>query len=161
MASAVNGLRQVVSDGTILGDIGAERLRLRRSAVVIGDVTCQSLSVDPDVSISGQVNVHKDAPARLRVDGDHASEDDMDEPRDSGEHDQSRAHGKEPRDRERNHKSSGESKKKGGGSKKESGGGSDRDRREKDDGGKEDAHRKKAKDGGDSQSSKSKSTSKH
>ncbi|CAN0516012.1 unnamed protein product, partial [Ectocarpus sp. 12 AP-2014] len=55
----------------------AERVRLRRSAIVIGNITCNSLSMDPDVSISGKLNVHVQAPSRLHLEGEEAPEDEV------------------------------------------------------------------------------------
>lgn len=67
---------QVVSDGTVVGNIQAERVRLRRSAIVIGNITCYSLSMDPDVSISGKLNVHIQAPSRLHLEGEEEAPED-------------------------------------------------------------------------------------
>lgn len=147
---------QIVSDGTIVGNIEAERLRLRRSALVIGNVTCQSLSVDPDVSINGKLNVHKEAPEKLRVDGEELPEEDN-----SSKDSKSRDTERERRTKEDENKSSGGSSKKDGNSKKDSGS-SDKDGRasQKDDRGKEDSAKKRTKDGGSSDSSKSKTSSK-
>lgn len=69
-------IHQVISDGTVIGDIQAERVRLRRNAVVIGNITCLSLSMDPDVSISGKLNVHLQAPSRLHLEGEEEAPED-------------------------------------------------------------------------------------
>lgn len=147
---------QIVSDGTIFGDIGAERLRLRRSAVVIGDVTCRSLSVDPDVSISGRLNIHREAPSRLRLEGEYTPEDEV---ADSGSDDAHDANDKTSRGHDRNHKSNLGANKRSGSSKKDNGN-KNKDRHEKGDKNKDDAHRIKAKDGDPSESGESKATKK-
>ncbi|CAM9246912.1 unnamed protein product [Ectocarpus fasciculatus] len=72
----IEHLREVVSDGTVVGNIQAERVRLRRSAIVIGNITCYSLSMDPDVSISGKLNVHIQAPSRLHLEGEEEAPED-------------------------------------------------------------------------------------
>lgn len=153
-----------MSDGTIIGDVESESLRLRRSAILIGGVTCQSLSMDPEVSISGKLNVHRKAPDRLHLEGDDAPEDEV---VDSSDANLRSGTEYKPRDDERHRsKSSGGSSKKDGSSKKEGGGG-DKERRERDDKGKDtdekskdEGHRKKPKEGGSSESSKSKTTTK-
>lgn len=160
MVGFVSWVHQIVSDGTIVGNIEAERLRLRRSALVIGDVTCHSLSVDPDVSIRGKLNVHKDAPDKLYLEGEDSPEEEVASSRDN----KSRETGIEKKSKEGKEsvaKSSGGSSKKDGNTKKENGSSDNsRDRREKEDRGKEDSHRKKSKDGGSGDSSKSKTTTK-
>lgn len=124
---------QVVSDGTVLGDIQAEKIRLRRSAIVIGNITCISLSMDPDVSISGALNVHKEAPSKLHLEGEEeAPEDEM---ADSSEN--IRASDSKTSDDEKRRNS-----KKEPSTKKESGS-TERDRRSKEDKGKDEPRKKK------------------
>ena len=144
---------QIVSDGKIIGNIQAERVRLRRSAIVVGNVTCLSLSLDPDVSISGKLNVHKDAPLKLHLEGEEAPENEVESVRlpDSNKSVDSEKH---------HSKSGGGSGRKEGSSKKDSGGG-DGERRQKEDKGKDkDDSRKKNKEGGSGESTKSKTSSK-
>lgn len=128
---------QVVSDGTIIGDVQAEKIRLRRSAVVIGNITCISLSMDPDVSVSGKLNVHKEAPSRLHLEGEEEAPED--EVADSLDNKSS--------DGEKRRPSKKEASKKEGGS-------AERDRRPKEDKGKDEPRKKK-----EGESSKSKTSS--
>eukprot|EP00904_Undaria_pinnatifida_P003110 jgi/Undpi1/127/HiC_scaffold_1.g00127.m1 len=149
----ISDLREIVSDGKIIGNIQAERVRLRRSAIVVGNVTCLSLSLDPDVSISGKLNVHKDAPLKLHLEGEEAPENEVESVRlpDSNKSVDSEKH---------HSKSGGGSGRKEGSSKKDSGGG-DGERRQKEDKGKDkDDSRKKNKEGGSGESTKSKTSSK-
>lgn len=136
--------RQVVSDGTIIGNIQAERVKLRRSAVVVGDVACLSLSMDSDVSISGVLNVHKESPSRLHLEGEEeASGDEGDNSLES----KSASGSKNVDDpKRRNSKKDGSSKKENGST--------ERDRRPKEDKGKDEPRKKK-----EGESSKSKSSS--
>lgn len=146
---------QIVSDGTIIGNIQAERVRLRRSAIVIGDVTCKSLTMDPDVSLSGKLNVHREAPNKLYLEGDEAPEDEV---ANTNDHPYVSDNGKSSSSEKRRSKSStGGSRKEDGG--KKEGSGSDRDRRHKQDKG-NDESRKKTKDSVSGDSSRSKPSSK-
>lgn len=150
--------RQIVSDGKIIGNIQAERVRLRRSAIVVGSVTCLSLSTDPDVSISGRLNVHKDAPQKLVLEGEEAPEDEVADSNESARLPDSN----KSVDSEKHHsKSGGGSGRKEGSSKKESSG-ADGERRQKDDKGKDESRKKtkETKEGGSGESSKSKTSSK-
>ncbi|CAM9321674.1 unnamed protein product, partial [Hapterophycus canaliculatus] len=140
----IEHLREVISDGTVVGDIQAERVRLRRNAVVIGNITCVSLSIDPDVSISGKLNVHLQAPSRLHLEGEEVQEDEV---ADSSENaSDSKAGDVEKRKNSR----------KDGGTKKDgssSSGSTERDRRPKEEKGKDEPRKKK-----EGESSKSKAT---
>lgn len=175
---ALSWTPQIISDGTIIGNITAERVRLRRSAIVMGDITCQSLSMDPDVSVSGKLNVHKEAPSKLHIEGEEAPEDEVADSNDDtayasdnnskstdGDHRQSKSRG-------------GGSKKEGSSKKEKESAGADRDRRSKDDKdrdkdkekdkdkdkdkdkGKDESSRKNKKEGGSGESSKSKTSGK-
>eukprot|EP00752_Nemacystus_decipiens_P010117 g9018.t1 len=127
---------KVVSDGTVIGDIQAEKIRLRRSAIVIGNITCSSLSLDPDVSVSGKLNVHKEAPSRLILEGeDEAPEDEV-------------ADSSEGTDASDSKNPDGEKRRN---SKKKESGSTERDRRPKEDKGKDEPRKKK-----EGESSKSK-----
>ncbi|CAM9374080.1 unnamed protein product [Laminaria digitata] len=151
----ISELREIVSDGKIIGNIQAERVRLRRSAVVVGSVTCLSLSMDPDVSISGRLNVHKDAPLKLHLEGEEAPEDELADSNESARLPDSN----KSVDSEKHHsKSGGGSGRKEASSKKESSG-ADGERRPKEDKGKDES-RKKTKEGGSGDSSKSKTSTK-
>lgn len=132
---------QVISDGTVIGDIQAERVRLRRSAVVVGNITCLSLSMDPDVSISGKLNVHLQAPSRLHLEGvEEAPEDEVaDSPESASD---SKVGDAEKR---RNSRKEGNTKKESGGT--------ERDRRPKEEKGKDEPRKKK-----EGESSKSKAS---
>lgn len=148
--------QQIVSDGTIIGNIEAERLRLRRSAVVVGDVVCRSLSMDPDVSISGQLNVHKDSPGKLHLEGENAPEDEM---ADSNfDKVREKTSEKKSKDDDASHSKSGGGSSKNRSSTKKDGDSSDRDRREKDkeEKSKDDPSKKKSKEGDSADSSKPK-----
>lgn len=136
--------RQVISDGTIIGNIQAERVRLRRSATVIGDVACLSLSMDPDVSISGVLNVHKESPSRLLLEGEEEASGDED---DNSSDTKSASGSKNVDDTKR------KNSKKEGSSKKESGS-TEKDRRPREDKGKDEPRKKK-----EGESSKSKTSS--
>lgn len=135
---------QVVSDGTVIGDIQAEKIRLRRSAIVIGNITCISLSMDPDVSVSGKLNVHKEAPSRLHLEGEEEAPED--EVADSSE--TANASDSKSSDGEKRRNSKKEA------SKKESGS-TERDRRPKEEKSKDEPRKKK-----EGESSKSKTSSK-
>lgn len=50
-------LSEIIAEGHIEGNITVERLELRRNAVVLGDITAQSMSVEEGVSITGLVQV--------------------------------------------------------------------------------------------------------
>lgn len=137
-------------------------MRLRRSAIVIGDITCQSLSMDPDVSVGGKLNVHREAPQKLHLEGEEAPEDEV---ADSNETTYISDSNNSTHNEKHRIKSNASSSKNEGGSKKESGG-ADRDHREKEEKDKnrdknkdKDESRKKSKDGGSGSSSKSKTTS--
>ncbi|CAM9636501.1 unnamed protein product [Pylaiella littoralis] len=141
----IEHLREVVSDGTIIGNIQAERVRLRRSAIVIGDVACLSISIDPDVSISGVLNVHKEAPNKLHLEGQEGPPEDEDE-----DFSENKSAGGTTNVDDHKRKNS----KKEGSSKKESSS-TERDRRPKEDKGKDEPRKKK-----EGESSKSKTSSK-
>ncbi|CAM9709230.1 unnamed protein product [Ectocarpus sp. 13 AM-2016] len=144
----IEHLREVVSDGTVVGNIQAERVRLRRSAIVIGNITCNSLSMDPDVSISGKLNVHIQAPSRLHLEGEEeAPEDEVADSSGSADRldDKSGDSGKQ------------KSSKKDGNTKKEKDNdGTERDRRPKEDK-KEDKNKDEPRRKKDGESSKNKS----
>lgn len=108
--------------------------------------------MDPDVSISGKLNVHKEAPSRLHLEGEEAPEDEVADSKDSDYASDNKSVNSE----KRHSKSSGGTK--DGSTKKESGG-TDRDRRHNDNKGKDES-RKKQKEGGSGESSKNKTTSK-
>lgn len=137
--------RQVVSDGTIIGNIQAERVRLRRSAIVIGDVACLSISIDPDVSISGVLNVHKEAPNKLHLEGQEGPPEDEDE--DSSENKSAGGTTNVDDHKRKNSKKEGSTKKESSST--------ERDRRPKEDKGKDEPRKKK-----EGESSKSKTSSK-
>lgn len=59
----------VLVDGKVVGNISVERVTLRGEAVVHGNITCKSLTVDPTVIIVGSVNVHPQAPRCIDTDG--------------------------------------------------------------------------------------------
>ena len=59
----------VLVDGKIIGSITVERLTLRGEAIIHGNITCKSLTVDPTVIIIGSVNVHPQAPRHIDTDG--------------------------------------------------------------------------------------------
>ncbi|CAM9494048.1 unnamed protein product, partial [Choristocarpus tenellus] len=64
---------QVVVDGKVVGNIVVERVRLRREAVVVGHITCKSLTMDPEVVVCGKFNVHPGAPGKFLLDGEEDS----------------------------------------------------------------------------------------
>ncbi|CAN0018918.1 unnamed protein product [Scytosiphon promiscuus] len=138
----IEHLREVLSDGTIIGDIQAERVRLRRSAVVIGSITCLSLSVDPDVSISGKLNVHLEAPSRLHLEGEEEAPEDEVADSFTGAFD-SKVGDVEKRKNSRRD-----------GSTKKEGSGAERDRRPKEEKGKEEPRKKKEGEGSKSKAPK-------
>lgn len=59
----------VLLDGTVVGNIHVDILTLRGRAVVHGDITCRSLTVEPTVVICGRLNVHPAAPETIDVNG--------------------------------------------------------------------------------------------
>lgn len=59
----------VLVDGKVIGNISVERLTLRGEAVVHGNITCKSLTVDPTVIIVGSANVHPQAPRCIDTEG--------------------------------------------------------------------------------------------
>ncbi|CAN0049994.1 unnamed protein product, partial [Discosporangium mesarthrocarpum] len=65
----------VVVDGKVVGNIEVERVRLRREAVVVGNITCKSLGMDTNVVVRGQLNVHPGAPGELVLEGEANPED--------------------------------------------------------------------------------------
>lgn len=111
--------------------------------------------MDPDVSISGKLNVHKDAPLKLVLEGGEAPEDEV---ADSNESVRLPDTNKSVDSEKHHSKSGGGSGRREGSSKKESGG-ADGERRQKDDKSKDES-RKKTKEGGSGESSKSKTSSK-
>ena len=51
--------RAVVVQGKLEGNIHAsERVDLKQSAVVVGDIVTQSISIDPGAEIKGRIEVH-------------------------------------------------------------------------------------------------------
>jgi cytoskeletal protein CcmA (bactofilin family) len=56
--------RMIVEGGKVIGNIIVDELLLLNYSVVIGDITCKLLEVvGPNVSIVGNINVHRKAPA--------------------------------------------------------------------------------------------------
>ena len=56
-------------EGHVVGNISVERLAMKGNAFVYGDITCQSITVEPSARIVGRVNIHSAAPRTLDADG--------------------------------------------------------------------------------------------
>ncbi|CAM9517851.1 unnamed protein product [Chrysoparadoxa australica] len=66
---------EVIIEGRVVGNLACERILLKGQAQVHGDVTCKVLQLDPGVCISGKLNVHPDAPDKLRIPGGESADD--------------------------------------------------------------------------------------
>ncbi len=66
--------RAVVVHGRLEGNIQAsDRVDLKQSATVVGDIVTQRISIDEGVSFRGSVNVHRDLPKSEAVGGSPVS----------------------------------------------------------------------------------------
>jgi len=65
----IDGMNELVCEGTLHGNVSVERLVMRRTAVIIGDVTAKKLHMDEGTTLYGAVNVHANAPRRLDAKG--------------------------------------------------------------------------------------------
>lgn len=65
----VNNVSSMLVEGKVTGNILVETLLLRGDAVVHGDVSCKSITIDPKVVICGNVNVHPQAPKFIDSNG--------------------------------------------------------------------------------------------
>src|SRR5947209_12084539 len=58
----------VVVQGKLEGNIQAsDRVDLKQSAVVVGDIATQRISIDDGAYLKGSVNIQKEAPAKVRM----------------------------------------------------------------------------------------------
>src|SRR2546427_1955509 len=58
----------VVVQGKLEGNIQAsDRVDLKQSAVVVGDIATQRISIDEGAYLKGSVNIQKEAPAKIRM----------------------------------------------------------------------------------------------
>jgi cytoskeletal protein CcmA (bactofilin family) len=67
-------MRSMLLEGHVVGNISVEKLALKGNAFVFGDITCQSITVEPSARIVGRVNIHSAAPKTLDADGNIVSE---------------------------------------------------------------------------------------
>lgn len=63
-------------DGRVEGNINVDVVSLRNSAQVFGNITCKSITIDPQVVISGKLNIHPKAPMVVDCDGNEVSDED-------------------------------------------------------------------------------------
>lgn len=73
LTGPVEKIRSMLVEGHVIGDIQVERLALRGAAFVYGNITCKSISVEPGVMISGNINIHPLAPKLINPDGSVSS----------------------------------------------------------------------------------------
>ena len=65
----IKGMGQVIIDGKVIGNMEVKKLDLRDKAAVHGNITCESIRVDPTVVIVGKLNVNPFAPSTIDFDG--------------------------------------------------------------------------------------------
>ncbi|KAJ1454957.1 polymer-forming cytoskeletal-domain-containing protein [Pelagophyceae sp. CCMP2097] len=66
----VRGMGDVVVFGKVMGSISVDRLELRASAAIYGNVACKSLRMDPSVVLVGTLNIHPFAPQNMDRNGE-------------------------------------------------------------------------------------------
>jgi cytoskeletal protein CcmA (bactofilin family) len=66
--------RNVEVDGTVQGDVSAERaLVVGATGVIHGDVTASTLTIHPDASLKGRISMRLDLPSGLKERGTRRS----------------------------------------------------------------------------------------
>lgn len=65
----IEGMASVLVDGKVVGNITADTVCLRNQAAVFGNITCKSITVDPEVTIVGEVNINPRAPQLFDMEG--------------------------------------------------------------------------------------------
>jgi cytoskeletal protein CcmA (bactofilin family) len=53
----ISNLQELYVEGRFVGDIGAEKVQLRKGAIVKGNITCCSLGLDPSARFKGSTNI--------------------------------------------------------------------------------------------------------
>tara|TARA_B110000971_G_scaffold102978_1_gene105946 strand:+ start:438 stop:1067 length:630 start_codon:yes stop_codon:yes gene_type:complete len=66
----VNNMGELIIDGKVKGNLNASKIELRAKAMVFGNITCKSLTMDPTCVVCGTMNVHKDAPGQISMSND-------------------------------------------------------------------------------------------
>jgi cytoskeletal protein CcmA (bactofilin family) len=64
----------VLVDGKVVGNISVEVVCLRNKAEVYGNITCKSITIDPEVIISGKLNINPQAPKLFDSNGNEVDE---------------------------------------------------------------------------------------
>eukprot|EP00620_Florenciella_sp_RCC1587_P017565 CAMPEP_0182556228 /NCGR_PEP_ID=MMETSP1324-20130603/566_1 /TAXON_ID=236786 /ORGANISM="Florenciella sp., Strain RCC1587" /LENGTH=264 /DNA_ID=CAMNT_0024768085 /DNA_START=21 /DNA_END=813 /DNA_ORIENTATION=- len=65
----VEKMKNMLVDGTVIGDISVEKLELHAEAMVYGNITCQTLFLDHNTKVVGTLNVHPLAPQMIDAEG--------------------------------------------------------------------------------------------
>lgn len=65
----VDGMGSLFIEGKVVGNIAADTVYLQSQAEVFGNITCKSITVEPDVVIVGEVNINPKAPQKFDSEG--------------------------------------------------------------------------------------------
>jgi len=58
----IDNMGSILVDGRVEGNINVEVVSLRNRAQVFGNITCKSITIDPEVIIAGKLNINPKAP---------------------------------------------------------------------------------------------------
>lgn len=64
----VKGMKEIIVDGKIVGDIDVEKVAVRGKGIIYGAVTCKSFTCESDCVVVGALNVNPFAPSKIDSD---------------------------------------------------------------------------------------------
>lgn len=73
----IENMGSLLVDGRVEGNISVEVVCLRNRAQVFGNITCKSITIDPEVMISGKLNINPKAPMLIDSNGNEVCNNDV------------------------------------------------------------------------------------
>ena len=70
----IDNMGSLLVDGKVEGNINVDTVCLRNQAQVFGNITCKSITIDPEVTLAGKLNINPLAPKCIDCDGNEITD---------------------------------------------------------------------------------------